>query len=271
MSSKERMKAAFSGMAYPTYEGREAANRQREKSKSELCIWLCGAPVDLEALSLLIKPFVQSGGKVHVCLSDASKAIINYSWVCKCLKGAVCYSDPSVQTLQSILSACGCLLIPNLSQNMAAKLALGIQDQKSVVFAWAALGMNVKVEAVSCSVTQPSYFGLDFEATPGQNALMKSYLEQVEKLGIRVHQNLTELKNLWQVEGKYSLNGLSNGKFQGESYAQLKDALGLKVVTERHILALEKGSRLKIERGAKVTPLAKDAAKQRQIELIRKE
>lgn len=271
MSSKERMKAAFSGMAYPTYEGREAANRQREKSKSELCIWLCGAPVDLEALALLIKPFVQSGGKVHVCLSESSKEIVNFSWVCKCLKGALCYSEPNAQTLQSILSACGCLLIPNMSQNMAAKLALGIQDQKSVIFTWAALGMDIKVEAISHSVIQPSYFSLDFEATAGQNALMADYLEKVQRLGIRVHKSLPDLKNLWQAEGKYSLSGLSKGKFQGESYAQLKDALGLKVVTEHHILSLEKGSRLKIERGAKVTPLAKDAAKQRQIELIRKE
>lgn len=36
-------------------------------------------------------------------------------------------------------------------------------------------------------------------------------------------------------------------------------------------MSLERGSRLRVAQDAKVTPLAKDAAKQRQIELLRKE
>lgn len=271
MSSRERMKAAFSGMAYPTYEGREAQTRQQDKPKSELFIWLCATPIALEPLALLIKPFVQSGGIVHMGLSESAGSILNQGLMAKTLRGVQWTNDCSPQDLQNRLSRCGTLLIPNMSQNMAAKLALGIQDQKGLILTWAALGMGVKVEAVIQQVNHPAYGQGSFEGTKAQIGLMRHYSTQVEALGVKTYNTCSELHEAWQLEGRYSLSALSKGKFKGETFIELKDELGLKVITERHIMSLERGSRLRVAQDAKVTPLAKDAAKQRQIELLRKE
>lgn len=271
MSSRERMKAAFSGMAYPTYEGWEAQNRQQDKPKSELFIWLCATPLALESLSRLIKPFVQSGGIVHMGLSESAEGVLNAALVAKTLRGVHWVKDLDQKALSQHLSRCGCLLIPNMSQNMAAKLALGIQDQRGLVLTWAALGMGIKVEAVMQQIYEPSYGALGFEGTKAQRSLMTQHGAAVEQLGLKTYRDFSALEDAWRQEGRYSLSALGKGKFKGETFIELKDALGLKIITERHILSLERGSRLKIESEAKVTPLAKDAAKQRQIELLRKE
>lgn len=271
MSSRERMKAVFSGMAYPTYEGREAQSRQQDKLKSELFIWLCGTPMALEPLAGLIKPYVQSGGTVHIGLSESAQGVLNPALAAKTLRGVHWIKDLEAQGLLQALMRCGCLLIPNMSQNMAAKLALGIQDQSGLVLTWAALGMGIKVEAVMQQIYEPSYGALGYEGTRAQRTLMAQHGAQVEALGVKTYRDFAALEDAWRQEGRYSLNALSKGKFKGETFIELKDALGLKIITERHILSLDRGSRLKIESGAKVTPLAKDAAKQRQIELLRKE
>lgn len=271
MSSKERMKAAFSGMAYPTYEGREAVHKRQDRSRNELLIWLCATPVDLEALALLVKPFIQSGGVVHIGISPLAEGIIQFDWAAKCLRGAKLYKQLEAEQCKQLLKHCGCLLIPNLSQNMAAKLALGIQDQPGLVLTWAALGLGIRVEAVTQQLWAPSYAEGGFEATLGQRQILQRHLRGLEALGISTYLQLSDLRAAWEQAGKYSLSALAKGKFKAETFVELKDALGLKVITERHILNLERGCRLKIERGAKVTPLAKDAAKQRQIELLRKD
>lgn len=271
MSSKERMKAAFSGMAYPTYEGREAIKRQQDNAKQDLLIWLCDAPLCLEGLVKLVKPYMQSGGVVHIGYTQNALEVLPVELVTKNLKGAKYYPAIDAKCLEMLLERCGTLVIPNLSQNMAAKLSVGIQDQTGLVMTWAALGIDMKVEVIAQQILKPCYGKLCYEGTKGQRELMKAHLLACKALGVVVYESLEDMSAAWREQGRFSLNALSQGKFKGESYEELKDALGLKVVTERHILALEKGSRLKIERGAKVTPLAKDAAKLRHIELVRKD
>ncbi len=177
--------------------------------------------------------------------------------ICPCLEGT---------EREKLIEGMDLVYLPNLTQNTAAKLAMGIQDDLISNLLWRALAQGKKVFANPTGVLQPS--GLEkaigtanSKADAMMQKTMKQHIDTIKNYGVSFE--MPELKK-FGTEKQEKLTRLKD-------CVNLSDDLAQKVITERHILSLTAGSKLALKKGVKVTPLAKEAARKRQIELLQTE
>lgn len=282
MSNREQMKEALKQLDFSVYEGREHRkfSEERPKTETRMAVVFLGSDVALESALSGLKDW--QTGHIHMTfifskaaleVLPAGQLIKRYrphqviagvqNDICPCLEGAA--REKLIQDLDLVY-------VPNLTQNTAAKLATGIQDDLISNLLWHGLAQGKKVFANPTGVIEPagvyqrSNLGTSLEGLNNKfNAVMlktmKQHLETIQSYGVSFE--IPELRKL--------------GAEKQEKRAQLKDCVTLsddlaqKVITERHILSLTTGSKLALRKGVKVTPLAKEAARKRQIELLQME
>lgn len=288
MSNREQMKEAFKQLDFSVYEGRDHLKFSEERPKGQIhaAVVFLGSDVELETALSGLKDW--QTGQMHMTfifskaameVLEAGQLIKRYrpnqvygavkNEICPCLEGAA--REKWIEGLDLVY-------IPNLTQNTAAKLANGIQDDLVSNLLWHVLAQGKKVFANPAGVLKPagSYQSAVAIQTPEvkhavemvrsslnpmMQKIMKQHLETLRSFGVSFE--MPEFKKLG-TEKQQKLK-------QMKDCVILSDDLAQKVITERHILSLTTGSKLALKKGVKVTPLAKEAARKRQIELLQME
>lgn len=254
MSSRERMKLTLQQMAFPVYEGRDHLKGQlsTKADKDSLAVVFLGSDIDLEEALKHLKQWKSTGRPMTLIFSEAAQRVLQVPQIVKRLRPTRVIEDQPYGELVQLVNQFGVVYVPNLTQNTAAKLAVGIQDDFVTNFLWQSLVMKTVVYASSAGIDKAWF---DLRNNPMMEKTVKGHLETLKSYGMRFDA---------PVFG-------ASPEAKAQQCSTLPDELAAKVITERHILSLEKGSRLRIQKGAKVTPLAREAAKKRQIELLQME
>ncbi len=294
MSNREKMKEALKQLDFSVYEGRDHLKfaEERPKTETHVAVVFLGSDVALETALSGLKDW--QTGQIHMTfifsaaaleVLEAGQLIKRYrpnqvfgavqSEICPCIEG---------REREKLIEGVDLVYVPNLTQNTAAKLANGIQDDLISNMLWHTLAQGKKVFANPAGVIQPagvyqstgnlqstvavqppavknSVEIAQSRANAMMQKIMKQHLETLKSFGVSFE--MPELKK-FGAEKQQKLK-------QMKDCVILSDDLAQKVITERHILSLTTGSKLALKKGVKVTPLAKEAARKRQIELLQME
>lgn len=282
MSNREKMKEALKQLDFSVYEGRDHLKfaEERPKTETHVAVVFLGSDVALETALSGLKDW--QTGQIHMTfifsaaaleVLEAGQLIKRYrpnqvfgavqNDICPCLEG---------REREKLIGEMDLVYVPNLTQNTAAKLASGIQDDLISNLLWHTLAQGKKVFANPEGVLQPagiyqtpevknSVKMVQNKANAIMQKIMKQHLETLKSFGVSFE--MPELK-------KFGTEKQDKLK-QMKDCVILSDDLAQKVITERHILSLTTGSKLALKKGVKVTPLAKEAARKRQIELLQME
>lgn len=264
MSSRERMKQTLEQMAFPVYEGRDRQVASKGEA-SALAVIFLGSDIDLEDSLKRLKQWRASGRPMIFVFSEASQRVLQVAQITKKLKPMKVITDQPHGAIKALLAETAQVYVPNLTQNTAAKLACGIQDNFATNLLWQALALGKIVHANAAGIDKA---WVDLNGNPAMAMTMQRHMETLKSYGVLFEAPCYTAEPLQSANGE---PGLGKQKGNGKGYVTLKDELSLRVVTEHHILSLEKGSRLAVRKGAKVTPLAKETARKRQIELLQME
>lgn len=294
MSNREKMKEALKQLDFSVYEGRDHLKfaEERPKTETHVAVVFLGSDVALDTALSGLKDW--QAGQIHMTfifsaaaleVLETGQLIKRYrphqvfgavkSEICPCIEG---------REREKLVEEIDLIYVPNLTQNTAAKLANGIQDDLISNLLWHSLAQGKKVFANPAGVLQPAgvyqsagnHQNIEALQTPKvknsvetvrnrpnlmMQKIMKQHLETLKSFGVSFE--MPELKKLGaEKQGKLK---------QLKDCVILRDDLAQKVITERHILSLTAGSKLALNKGVKVTPLAKEAARKRQIELLQME
>jgi hypothetical protein len=257
------MKQTLEQMAFPVYEGRERLSGQSPANADQesLAVVFLGSDIELEEAFKFLKRCKLSGRRMTFIFSEAAQRILSVPQLVKRLKPQRVITDQPYAELSSLVQGFGQVYVPNLTQNTAAKLAVGIQDDFVTNLLWKCLAINKPVYANSASV---HHGWVESNLNALMASTMNGHLETLKGYGMKFE---------WPVfEGVVAESAVKTQTSKPiEGCVTLTDELANKVVTERHILSLEKGSRLALKKGVKITPLAREAAKKRKIELLQME
>lgn len=269
MANREQMKQTLEQMAFPVYEGRERLkHKTTEKASAEaLTVIFLGSDIELEGALKPLRAWKATGKPMIFVFSEAAERLLPTAQLIKKYKPVKVIGSQAYEALKETVCTTRQAYVPNLTQNTAAKLAVGIQDDLPTTLLWQCLATNKIVHAGIQGIEQ-AWFSLC--ENPAMTHTMNQHLTVLRQYGL-----ITEIPDYTlepvglgtAAEG----NKQAKGHNQPAAYTILSDALSQKVITERHILSLEKGSRLGIRKGVKITPLAKEAARKRKIELLQME
>lgn len=282
MSNREQMKEALKQLDFSVYEGREHRKftEERPKTETRIAVVFLGSDVALETALVGLKDWQTGQIQLTFIFSAAALQVLPAGQLIKryrpnqvfgAVENDVC---PRLEGMarEQLIRDLDLIYVPNLTQNTAAKLANGIQDDLISNLLWHALAQGKRVYANPIGVLQPAgvHPNMDSNHPEGMGnnnpfalmqKTMKQHLDTIQSYGVIFE--LPEIKKF--------------GAEKQQKFKQLKDCVTLsddlaqKVITERHILSLTTGSKLALKKGVKVTPLAKEAARKRQIELLQME
>lgn len=197
-----------------------------------------------------IKLLIQNGYHIKAILSESATRIIKVDKIREIpgIEDVFCEPDPSIYSVDIVQSA-DAIVIPVLTRNSAAKLALGICDTLVTNIIMHALIAGKPVIAARNSADPEGQDCICIgtpKTSPNLIQIAKDYLKKLESYGVKlvdvseIAYSFIEDKNIKQELITYdTINGLS------------KDI-----------------SEIKVKKGSIVTPLAKDLAKERNIKII---
>lgn len=264
MSRREQMKQTLEQMAFPVYEGRDhLGSKCPETAATTLTVVFLGSDIELETALKPLKAWKATGKPMIFIFSEVANQILSVSQLTKRFKPSKTIVGQPFESLKALVQGSSQVYIPNLTQNTAAKLAVGIQDNFITTFLWQCLAMNKTMYANTAGIERAWF---DIKTNPMMAKTMQGHLVVLKQYGLQ-----TEMPE-WGIGSEGVKQGTSQiAGAKALSYTILSDALSQKVITERHIMSLEKGSRLAVKKGVKITPLARETAKKRKIELLQME
>lgn len=271
MANREQMKLTLEQMAFPVYEGRERLqSRPSVKTVSDtLAVVFLGSDIEMEGALKPLRAWKASGRPMIFIFSEAAERLLPTTQLVKRFKPSKTIDSQAYASLKDVIGTIAQVYVPNLTQNTAAKLAVGIQDDLPTTLIWQCLALNKPVCAKTDGIDHAWF---DIGGNPAMAKTMQGHLTVLTQYGMQLglpdfSQCPVQCTNP-AVSAKQSAAG-ANGKTA--QYTILSDTLSQKVITERHILSLEKGCRLGVKKGVKITPLAREAARKRKIELLQME
>jgi hypothetical protein len=188
---------------------------------------------------------VMSQSAVNVIGQDKIKSISDIGEL-------ICEPAPSFSSLKAIQKH-DTIIVPILTRNSAAKIALGITDTLVTNIIMQAL-ISGKPVIAGRNSADPDLNNCPCIATPNTPQplilLAKNYLKTLESYGVKLV-DVSEIADL--VIG-------GSDKDKGKIADQ-------KLITQETIAKLPQGTKINVAKGSIITPLAKDMAKERGIEI----
>lgn len=165
------------------------------------------------------------------------------------------FDDVSKEKLYDAISLAQATIFPTLTQNTAAKAALGIRDSLASEAMACGLLLKKKVIAVTDSIVTTSM-------PPAYGRMVNELLKRLEQLGVKLCK-AEQLINLLPHEQEASKETISHTAAKSKTFVfQEKTPVTSDVI---HKVALEGYERLTLAPNTIVTPMAKDTAKDRNI------
>lgn len=214
----------------------------QESEKAKVLVIFCGCPGDLEKISDEIQS-LRGRFSFAGAYSQATEMLLGKDFLFRMTDRLVSGKD-----LYDAVDASEFLLFPNLSQNTAAKTVCGVRDSIGSEIMGYALQRGKNILACRSCICPG-------EKRDAYSLFLKTMLENLEKLGVRLY-----------TRGKLE-DVICNPKIKTSEKETMGGACSLvtaSMVREANGRGL---SRMDVNKGCIMTPLAKDEAKKLNIEL----
>ncbi len=229
---------------------REVGSQSIPSDKRNIYALFTGGSAKLSEAINQIKLLIQNGYNVKVILSEAATRVIKIEKIREKIgiEDILCEPDPSIYSVDIVQSA-DAIVVPVLTRNSAAKVALGICDTLVTNIIMHALIAGKPVIAARNSADPEGQDCIcigTHKTPPTLIQIAKDYLKKLESYGVK----LVDASEIAQY------------------FIRSKD-IKRELVTYDTIKELSQDiKQIEVKRGSIITPLAKDLAKERNIEII---
>lgn len=282
-------------MALPVFEGSTVKPIDLEASDlkdRKITVLLLGSDISMDSAFNSLVKLRESGYLLTVVMSKAAEHLVGRARVEETLQPYRLITGDCYEGVQGLVRGTDVVIVPNLTQNTLAKVAVGIQDDFPSMLLWQFLLQNVRVIANTDSIRH-AWFSID--GNPKMKKVMESHIKTLADYGaatiehhdydtVLMRDPLMSMRNSRtgaerQRPGHQHQNAVRSAAVQtapastGRPSATDRPALNgqTRVVTESWLRALPASSRqIVLEKGMIITPLAKDLAKSMGVEIVDK-
>lgn len=267
MSNRDMMKRVFENMAFPVYDGSQINPVSIDKitglKNKRVTVILTGSDIALDSTIKNLKYLKEKGFYITVVLTKAAEILISKEAIEKELDPNRIVSGDGFDEAKGLITNTDYCILPNLTQNTLAKVAVGIQDDLAATLIWQFLLAGVKTIVNTDSIFH-GWFSIDMN--PIMKKVMENHLVTIESYGASL---VEDHKYLDYIDVEYEESKKGESEKTEKSASQTLDSKASKLVTESTIRGLSANIKeLVIEKGMIITPLAKDAAKIKGVNLI---
>jgi len=209
------------------------------------------------------------GFTFDIALTENGEKIIGYEGIAR-IKSALqtdkVYTQKDMLIFGDILESVDGIIVPMLTQDTAAKLALGIQDCFVSTILWQGLWHGKKILMDFANVRE--YRGSKSKI-PMLQQMMNDYIDKLKSMGvIGVEKKDYVIEMLNAFSGKTTPEGSTTANSQNvvlESYGSRQ------VITEKDLVNMRNSNNeIAVPMGTIITPLAYDRAKELGIKIVRR-
>ncbi|SKC55007.1 flavoprotein [Maledivibacter halophilus] len=226
--------------------------------KDNILVLFTGSNLEIDKVLDNLKKLIENGCLLTLCFSKNAEEVIDVERITGLLSPHRIYFEHDKERCLEIVQSSDIVLVPALTQNTLAKVAVGIQDSFISMLLWQLLWAGKKV-----FVNKNSAWGRKQMSCKSKKMLdlMNSHMEILKEFGVKIIEEHDYQACIGKETGIYEDR---KNEFAKREKADLK-----KVITERDILDLVgKTGEFTVSRGTIITPLAKDVAKENKIRII---
>lgn len=244
----------------------EVLKRLQSKMKKATVLFTGGAIGFPESLQQ-IKRLKDDGWDLNILLSNSAVYTLTPQFIKENSGTGKVYVEKDIKELHPFYQGIGAFIVPTLTLNTAAKIALGIADTMATNLASNIIMQGIPFIAAkdSCDLGNPlrSELGLN-KAPKAYLDRMAEHLRALESYGIK----LVDAKDLYQAVQMNVLT-FSNQKNQAPESSKPIFEYKKKVLTRNDMIdAKQKGAVVKISHTTILSPLALEAAKELGVKII---
>lgn len=225
------------------------SNRRFSSEKGKALIVFTGSSLEMEKTMDKIFDLKESGYDVAVGFSFMAQNLIDTKRIINSLNPLEVLGEEDLLGLQRISNDYSLLLMPNITMNTLSKVCSGMIDNFASNILWAFLYKNKNVLIDFYSVR--NYLGEE-PASQEIADMIEEKINTILKMGAKELEQASEVL-------------LEENPIQEE--VVVEDSSSKKLITQRDIVEC-KGNKLIISKNTIVTPLAKDKARELNMEII---
>jgi hypothetical protein len=260
------MKKVFQDMALPVFEGStlKKINLEASDLKSRrVTIILLGSDISMDGAISSMGKLRDSGYQLTVVMSKAAEYLVGKERIEREVKPQNLMIGDCYEGAQDLVRNSDVVIVPNLTQNTLAKIAVGIQDDVPSMLLWQFLLQSVRV-IVNTDSIRHAWFSIDGNAK--MKKVMEGHIKTVADFGA-VMIDHHDYVSLLMKPALPTVQGNRGHRSDSKNPASAPP----RVITESWLRELSAVSRqLVLEKGMIITPLAKDLARTLGIELVDK-
>ncbi|MCT4593549.1 MAG: hypothetical protein N4A57_04660 [Anaeromicrobium sp.] len=260
MSNKELIMKVLGDMTTRISSQGIKPRKEVKRAKKYILVLFTGSDFKINRVIEGLKNLEEDGYSLILCFSKDGEEILPIGEIADSLRGEKIYLEEDKNNYLEIIKSSNIVLVPTLTQNTLAKVAVGIQDSFISSLLWQLLwcGKRVFVNVDSA---------LDKNNMPCENErmlkLMNDHVKRLREFGAKIIKGNNYMTH---INEKLEKPVYKNDKVEKRPKTDSK-----KVVTEKDVLNLVGiSNELIIYKGTIITPLARDVAKEKEIRILRK-
>lgn len=294
MRDKDRLIRAFGKLNMRVTDGVEKSHVSLVRDGKSLpsrhaVVLLCGSDISLTNAFEGLRELADENYKFTAVLSRSAEKLLCEKDIMSGFSPAQILKESEGVSIKGTIDMMDALIIPNLTQNTLAKVAVGIQDELTALITWQALVLG-KPLVINTDSIFSGWF--DINNNRAMKRVMQNHVAVLKGYGAKLadkHKYLDHLGDQNKRSSYQSRNGVHIGtKSEAKSGAQkpvhnhlkarenrhqnqslgLSDIADKNLLTERDIKALEGVTEIKLGKGQILTPLGRDVAISRGIRII---
>lgn len=274
MSNKELMKKVFQDMALPVFEGSSVKPVDLEASDlkdRKITVLLLGSDISMDSAFKSLVKLRENGYLLTVVMSRAAEHLVGKETAESVIQPYRLITGDYYEGVQGLVRNTDVVIVPNLTQNTIAKVAVGIQDDFPSMLLWQFLLQKVRV-IVNTDSIRHAWFSID--GNPKMKKVMESHIKTLAEYGAAViehHDYDTVLMRDQLPVSKRGSAGNSEARSQHQKSSLKVNEETPRVITESWLRSLSATSRqIIIEKGMMITPLARDLARSMGVDIVDK-
>ena len=280
MANKERILRAFGklNMQVTGGESRSASKSSKtvDTPKKHGIVLFCGSDISLTSAFEGLRQMKDENWRFTAVLSASAEQILSEDNILKGFGPDQILKESEGVSIRNVIDIMDALIVPNLTQNTLAKLAVGIQDELTALITWQALVSNKPVVVNTDSIFKGWF---DIDNNRAMKRIMQSHVAALKGFGAKLadkHEYLTVLGGPKKRVEIGKSNDTKSGahrpvqprKHHINESISASDIEEKKLLTERDIKMLSGVTELTIGKGQILTPLGRDAAISKGIRII---
>ncbi|WP_432662792.1 flavoprotein [Wukongibacter baidiensis] len=226
--------------------------------KENILVLFTGSNLETDKALDNLKKLVEKGYLLTVCFSKSAEEVLDIDRITNLLRPHKLYFEGDKEKCLGIVQSSDIALVPALTQNTLAKVAVGIQDSFISTLLWQLLWADKKV-----FINENSGAGRNHIPCGNKKmlSLMNSHIQTLKDFGAKI---IKEHDYRACISKEVGISRDRKNEFAKKEKVDSK-----KVVTERDILDLVgKAEEFVVSRGTIITPLAKDVARENKIKVV---